>query len=170
MDLVALFTSSEGRLAPTPFWLGLVAVYLASIASQFLLAGALTARAGVWPFVLVQAGVLWSWTVLHIKRLRDAGRGPAGAIGVAVLYGLSIGLILLLIAAFTTGADLPPGGEPAHAALGFFLLIAILAVLVSPDLGIFTIILKMLVLIACLPAVISTVFSLLTGLRRGVPQ
>lgn len=170
MDPVVLFTSTEGSLAPKQFALGLLAVYAASIVSQALLTGTVTARSGLWPFVFVQAALLWSWTVLHIKRLRDAGRGPAGAFGVAALYALSLGLLLLILSIFIKGGDaVPPGGEPAaNAALGLMLLLVILAFLFSPDLGAFTMILKCLVLIACLPVMISLVFSLYTGLRRRV--
>src|SRR5262249_38796969 len=96
MDLIALFTSSDGRLTRKAFWLSLLAVYAASVASQFLLTGEITARSGLWPFAIVQAAILWSWTVVHIKRLRDAGRPAAGAIAVAILYGLSIGLVLMI--------------------------------------------------------------------------
>jgi uncharacterized membrane protein YhaH (DUF805 family) len=167
MDPIALFTASDGRLGRKPFWLALAAVYLASFASHGLLSGAVTARSGLWPFALVQAGILWAWTVVHIKRLRDAGRPAAGAIGVAVLYGLSLGLVLLLVALFLTEA--PGADSPAASAFGFVLVLAILGVLFSPDLGVFTVILKMLVLIACLPALISAVFSVYTGLRRPVP-
>jgi len=164
MDWIAVFTSREGRLGRRHFWLALAAVYLASIASQWLLTDSVTARSGIWPFAVVQAAILWSWAVLHIKRLRDAGRPAAGAIGVAILYGLSLGLFLLLVAVFFTESDVP-----GAAAFGFFLVLAILGMLFSPDLGIFTAILKILVLIAGLPVVISMVFSLYTGLRRPVP-
>ena len=142
MDWIAVFTSSEGRLGRRHFWLALAAVYLASIVSQWLLTGSVTARSGVWPFALVQAGILWSWTVVHIKRLRDAGRPAAGAIGVAILYGLSLGLLLLVVAVFLTGSDTPGAELPIASMLGFFLLLAILGVLFSPDLGVFTAILK----------------------------
>ena len=167
MDPIALFTSSEGRLGRRHFWFALAAVYLASFASNWLLTGTVTARSGVWPFAFVQAGILWAWTVVHIKRLRDAARPAACAIGVAVLYALSLGLLLLLVALFLT--DTPGADSPAASAFGFVLLLAILGVLFSPDLGIFTAILKMLVLIACLPVLISILFSVYTGLRRAVP-
>jgi uncharacterized membrane protein YhaH (DUF805 family) len=167
MDPIALFTASDGRLGRKPFWLALAVVYLVSFASHWLLTGTVTARSGVWPFAFVQAGILWAWTVVHIKRLRDAGRPAAGAIGVAILYALSLGLILLLVALFLT--DAPGADSPAASAFGFVLLLAILGVLFSPDLGIFAAILKMLVLIACLPALISTLFSVYTGLRHPVP-
>ena len=171
MDPLALFTSSQGRLTPKPFWLSLLAVYAASLASQFLLTGAVTARSGLWPFAVVQAAILWSWTVVHIKRLRDAGRPPAGAIGVALLYFLSVGLILLLVVALDTGTQPVPAGEapPAHALAAFVLLVGIFVVLFDADFGPFSIIFKTLALIACLPFVISLTFSLYTGLRRRVP-
>ncbi len=66
-------------------------------------------------------------------------------------------------------SDAPGADSPAASAFGFVLLLAILGVLFSPDLGIFMAILKMLVLIACLPVLISMIFSLYTGLRRPVP-
>jgi len=165
MDPIALFTSSEGRLGRRHFWLALAAVYLVSVASQWLLTAAVTARSGVWPFALVQAGVLWAWTVVHIKRLRDTGRLASAAIAIAVLYGLAMGLIVLLLAVFFTDADPASDTSP----LGLLLLLAILGILFSPDLGAFTVILQMLVLIACLPVVISALFSLYAGLRRSVP-
>jgi uncharacterized membrane protein YhaH (DUF805 family) len=171
MDPLALFTSSQGRLTPKPFWLSLLAVYAASFASQFLLTGAVTARSGLWPFAIVQAAILWAWTVVHIKRLRDAGRPPAGAIGVALLYGLSIALVLLLILAVDSGSRPVPGGQeaPAHSLLAFAVLIGLLVFLFDPNLGPFTMIFKVLALIACLPFLISLTFSLYTGLRRRVP-
>jgi uncharacterized membrane protein YhaH (DUF805 family) len=171
MDWIALFTSGQGRLGRKPFWLALLAVYLASIASQWLLTGGVTARSGVWPFAFVQAGILWSWTVVHIKRLRDAGRPAAGAIAVATLYGLSVGLLFLLV--LVVDIDSAPAGageEPAaHSLVAFALLAGLLLFLFDVKLGPFSYILKVLALIACLPFVISLTFSLYTGLRRSVP-
>ena len=46
---------------------------------------------GLTPFAVAQAALLWAWLAVHIKRLRDAGQGPAGAIGVAVIYALALG-------------------------------------------------------------------------------
>ena len=124
MDPIALFTASDGRLGRRPFWLALAAVYLASFVSHWLLTATVTARSGVWPFALVQAGILWAWTVVHTKRLRDAGRPAAGAIGVAVLYGLSVALILLLVALFLT--DTPGADSPAASAFGLVLLLSLI--------------------------------------------
>jgi len=168
MDPLALFFSTDGRLTPKAFWLSLLAVYAAGIASQFLLMGRVTERSGVWPFVVVHGAVLWMWTVLHIKRLRDAGRPTAGAYAMAVLYGLSVGLALLLVALFmapTTGVS----DSPAQAWIAFALLAVFFMFLFDGDFGPISLMFKVLALIACLPFILSFVFSLYTGLRSRVP-
>ena len=171
MDPLALFFSTVGRLTPKAFGLSLPAVYLASFATLLLLTGAVVARAGFWPFAVAQLAVLWAWTVLHMKRLRDAGRPAAGAIAVALLYGLSVGLVLLLIVVVDAGSQpVQPGqAPPAHAGLAFALLVGLLVFLFDPNLGPLAMIVKALALIACLPVVLSLTFSLYTGLRRSVP-
>jgi uncharacterized membrane protein YhaH (DUF805 family) len=168
MDPLALFFSTEGRLTPKAFWLSLLGVYAAGISSQFLLMSDVTARSGVWPFVAVHAIVLWMWTALHIKRLRDAGRPAAGAWTVAVLYGLSVGLALLLVATImmpTTGVT----DSPAQAWLAFALVAVLFMFLFDGDFGPISLMFKVLALIACLPFILSFAFSLVTGLRRSVP-
>ena len=169
MDL-ALFTSTEGRLGRKPFWLWVLAIYLAGFAAQLLLVPQVTARGGVWPFVLAQAILLWAWLAVHIKRLRDAGQGPAGAIAVALVYALALVLLLLLVA-FLTNPNAPaaPGGQgDDNPALALLLVIVIVSLLFSPDFGVFMTILKLIILIACLPAIIALVFSVMTGLRKSV--
>jgi len=176
MDEIGLFFSTKGRIDRKTFGWCVLAVYLLGFFSQTFLSGNVIARAGLWPFVVVQAALIWTWLALHIKRLRDANEGAAGAIGVAIIYSLAISLLLLIIALFTglsSGfhVDRPPG-EPApagDAALGLFLVVLIFGLLYSPDFGVFTTLLKILLLIACLPALISFVFSLRTGLRKSVP-
>jgi len=177
MDALTLFTSTDGRLSRRGFWLCLVAIYVAGVASQALLAPEAIARTGVWAFLAAQAALLWAWLCVHIKRLRDAGQGQAGAVAVAAVYGLSVLLLVMLIAFLTnpnvTGA--PPEGAQTTADaisntwLGFMLVFVIFALLFSPDFGTFMIILKLIIFIACLPALISFAFSLITGLRRSVP-
>jgi uncharacterized membrane protein YhaH (DUF805 family) len=170
MDPLALFFSTAGRLSPKAFWRCLLVVYLASFASLSLLTGAATARANVWAFAAAQLAVLWAWTVLHMKRLRDAGRPPAGAFGVALLYGLSLALALLLVLVMQSGAPTPGQEAPAHSGLALALLIGLLVFLFDPNvLAPYTYVLKALALIACLPFVLSATFSLYTGLRRTVP-
>jgi len=162
----------RGRLAPKPFALGVAAVHIAGIAAQALLMGEVIARAGLWPFIIAQVALTGIWLVLHIRRLRDAGQGPAAAIGIALVYVLSIGLLLMLVA-FLTHPDgvMPRGGEsPASdAAIGTLLVVFLFNILFTPDFGVFSTILKGLILIAFLPAVISLLFSVRTALRKRVP-
>jgi uncharacterized membrane protein YhaH (DUF805 family) len=165
--------SRRGRLGRKPFAFGIVALYVAGAASPLLLSGEVMARAGLWPFIIVQASLVWAWLVLHIRRLRDAGQVPAAAIGVALIYALSLALLLMLIA-FLTNPDAvgPPslGERPASdAAAGMPLVFFLLAIVLTSDFGVFTTILKGLILIAFLPAVISLLFSIRTGMRPSAP-
>lgn len=171
MDLLNLFTTTEGRLARKPFWIALIAVYVAGFAAQLLLDGQVRGRAGLTPFMVAQTVLLWAWLAIHIKRSRDAGQGPAGAIAVAVIYGLALCLLLLLIA-FLTNPNAAPGvdGERSGGDFGWGLLLVVIifGLLFSPDFGTFMTILKVLIFIACLPALISLVFSVITGVRASV--
>lgn len=169
MAALTFLTSTQGRLARKPFALGVLVVWVAGLAAQWLLSGEVMARAGLWPFIAVQAALIWVWLVLHIRRLRDAGQGPAGAVGVALIYALSIGLLLMLVAFFTNpdGLDTPrvgdnPAGDAASATL---LVLFLFAIVFKPDFGVFTTILKGLILIAFVPAAISLIFSIHTGMR-----
>lgn len=171
MNLLDLFTTTQGRLARQPFWLALIAIYVAGFAAQMLLDGPVRARAGLTPFIAAQAALLWAWLSIHIKRLRDAGQGPASAIGVAVIYALALGLLLMLIAFLTNpnaSPDVEAGRSSDDAVFGMMLVIIILGLLFSPDVGTFMLILKALVLIAFLPPLISFVFSVITGSRRSI--
>ena len=161
----------KGRLARQPFALGVAGIYAAGIATQTLLSGEVTARIGLWPFIAVQAALIWVWLVLHIRRLRDAGEGPSAAFGVALIYALSLGLLLMLVAFFTNpnSVDTPRAGEnpPGDAASATPLVLFLFAIVFKPDFGVFTTILKGLILIAFLPVVISLLFSIRTGMRPG---
>ena len=149
----------------------MLAVWLAGIATQWLLSGEILYRAGVWPFIATQAALIWIWLVLHIKRLRDAGQGPASAIGVAIVYALAIGLMIMLVAFFTNpnAGGGSTGNEAGDAAAATLLVLFLFAIVFKPDFGVFTTILKGLILIAFLPAVVSLLFSIRTGLRKRVP-
>ena len=165
--------STQGRLARKPFALGVLGVYVAGIAAQALLSGEVMGRAGPWPFIIAQAALIWIWLVLHIRRLRDAGQGPAAVIGVALVYLLSIGLLLLLVAFFTHPAAVGPSGvgdSPARgAAIGTVLVVFLFNILFTPDFGVFSTIFKGLIVIALAPAIISLLFSIRTGMRPSVP-
>jgi uncharacterized membrane protein YhaH (DUF805 family) len=172
MNALASVASTQGRIARKPFALGVLGVYVAGIAAQALLLGDVISRFGQWPFVMVQAGLIWAWLVLHIRRLRDAGEGPAAAIGIALIYILSLGLLLMLVVFFTNpeaGSGRVGENPASDAATATMLVLFLFAILFKPDFGVFTTILKGLILIALLPLAISLVFSIRTGMRRSVP-
>lgn len=172
MDLAALLSPRQGRLAPKPFWLGVVLVWIGGIASQFLLGGEIALRLGLWPFIVAQALLVWIWLLLHVRRLRDAGEGPAAVIGVTLIYVLSIGLLLLLVIFLThPDAIIPSTGasRASDAAIGTLLVVFLFNILFTTDFGVFSTILKLLILIAFAPAIMSLLFSIRTGLRRRAP-
>jgi len=172
MNALASFVSPQGRIARKPFALSVLALYVMGIAAQALLLGEVIARLGLWPFVAVQVALIWAWLVLHIRRLRDAGEGPAAAIGIAMIYILSLGLLLMLVMFFTNpeAGSGPVGENPASDAASATLLVLFLfAILFTPDFGVFTTILKGLILIAFIPLAISLMFSIRTGMRASVP-
>jgi uncharacterized membrane protein YhaH (DUF805 family) len=175
MDEIGLFFSSKGRIDRRTFGWCVLAVYVLGFFSQALLSGNVIARAGLWPFVLVQIALIWVWLALHIKRLRDANDGAAGAIGVAIVYALAVALLVLVIGLFTgfsaSHADRVPGApaSPGDAVMALFLVILIFNMLYTPDFGVFATLLKIMVVVACLPGLISFAFSLRTGLRKSAP-
>jgi uncharacterized membrane protein YhaH (DUF805 family) len=172
MDEIGLFFSTKGRIGQRAFGWCVLAVYVAGFFSQALLSGNVIVRAGLAPFILVQAALIWTWLALHIKRLRDANEGPAGAIGVAIVYSLAVGLLVLVISLFTGFAahsDKPPGTplSAGEAIVALFVIIVIFNLLFSGDFSLFATLITILVAIACLPLLISFVFSLRTGLRQS---
>src|SRR5262245_63697282 len=96
MSLLALL-SPQGRLAPRPFTVAVVVLYVAVFCSQALLGGGVTGSLGFWPFIVVQAAIAWAWFVLHAQRLRDAGRPIGHAAAIAVLYALAMILLMLVV-------------------------------------------------------------------------
>ena len=93
MELLALFFSAFGRLAPKPFARAVIAVYVAAFLSQLLISPPVMLRLGLAPFALVQAMAMWAWFCLHAKRLRDADRPLSPAVAIAVLYALAMILL-----------------------------------------------------------------------------
>jgi uncharacterized membrane protein YhaH (DUF805 family) len=110
---LALWFSASGRVAPKAFARGILAVYGTALLSLLLLSAPVVLRAGLVPFVLVQALAAWAWLCLHVKRLRDAGRDVGVAAAIALLYALAIVLLLLmvtLVVPLGDGARAPDAG------------------------------------------------------------
>ena len=171
MSLPALLFSRSGRLAPRPFAFLIAAVCVVSFLSQALLSAPVTARLGLWPFAVVQAGLIWAWLALHIKRLRDAGR-PAGiAFGIAGLYGLAVLLLLLVMAMITAGES---SSEAARGGQGLLRLVAVIWMIGlilghGGELGIFGFWLLGFIALLLTPLLIALGFSIRTGMRPSVP-
>lgn len=170
MQPLALLFSASGRIARKPFALAVLAVYLVSFLSQLLLASPVTARASVFPFLLLQIAAGWAWTALHMKRLRDAGRPIGAAVALAVLYGLAVVLLLLVTALatapVTTGPDETPGASFAQILLLFFLLAAIFS---DPHLGMFAFVILGALALIMLPIVVALLFTIWLATRPSVP-
>jgi uncharacterized membrane protein YhaH (DUF805 family) len=169
MDPLALFLSSSGRLGSRPFAIAVILIYLAGIASQTLLSAAAVARAGLWPFALTQAMLIWAWYAVHAKRMRDAGHGTGGAAGIALIYTLAIVLLLLIVAFFLgVGRDAGDNVPPSNV-VGFFVVLYLIGVLFSAaDLGFFTVVITCLIAIALAPTAIAFGYSIYAGTRPSV--
>jgi uncharacterized membrane protein YhaH (DUF805 family) len=173
MDTLALLFSPSGRIAPKPFAIGIVCLYIVSFGSRLLLAQSVMARAGVGPFVLVQIAVIWSWYALHAKRLHDAARGGGAAIAVAINYALAIvvvAIIAMLFAQPTPAADASVSSAAPSPGLAEVLLVLYLFALLTgdPHLGLFGYVLVGLLVLVLAPFVIALVFSVWTGTRPRV--
>jgi uncharacterized membrane protein YhaH (DUF805 family) len=150
--------SPSGRLQPGPFVIAALAVYAAGVSSQLLTGQDAVARGGLWLFAAVQAVLTWIWFCLHAGRLHDAGRGSGLAAGVALLYALSVVLLVIVATAFFTAEGSTPPGGSATGALGLMLLLSIFSALSGPqDSG--AVIVALLAIMAYLPIALAVVLT-----------
>ena len=107
--------------------------------------------------------------MLHAKRLHDAGRSGGLAAAVALLYALSI--ILLLIVAdsfFNTSGDLMDNAA-ANGALELILLLYVIVTLIgSPHYDVAWLLVVLLMLIGFAPIVVAVGFSIWTSRRPSL--
>jgi uncharacterized membrane protein YhaH (DUF805 family) len=165
MDRFTAFVAGSGRIAPRPFALKVVVVYVVSFLSQFLLAAPVMAHANVVPFLVVQIAVAWSWYALHVRRLRDAGRPVGPALAFTLLYLLAIVLLLLATLAINDSAS---GAEatPAAAVVQIFLLLFLIGtVLGDPNPGMFGYVILAVLALVMLPIVMVLAFTMWAGTR-----
>jgi uncharacterized membrane protein YhaH (DUF805 family) len=161
MRALRFLFSPAGRLSPQAFLVAAGVVYVAGVAAQSLTMPGVIDRAGLWPFVAVQALLVWIWFSLHARRLHDAGRGAGLAAGVGLLYVLSVALLIVLAASFFNPADGEVADAGTASALGLILLAAILAVLLgSPHYDLAWLMVAMLTVMALLPIIVAVVFTL----------
>ena len=171
MQAVRFLFSPKGRLAPPPFALAVIAVYLFGLASQLLTTPDVIARAGLWPFAAVQAVLIWVWFVLHARRLHDAGQPSGLAAGVSLLYVLSIVLLLILADGFFNTGGSAMADPNATSALGLIMALYIMATLLgSIHYDLAWIMVVVLLLMAFLPVIVALGFTLWTATRPSVEQ
>ena len=172
MAALATIFSASGRLAPKPFALGAIAVYLASFLSQFLLAAPITALASVVPFIAVQIAIAWAWYGLHARRLRDAGRPTGSAIALTILYALAIVLLLLVMLAINApGQQTGPDTTPFANVFQIFLLVFLIGMILGdPNLGMFGYVILGVIALVMLPIVIAIVFTAWVVTRPRAPE
>jgi uncharacterized membrane protein YhaH (DUF805 family) len=162
--------STSGRLAPLPFAIAVVVVYLISFGSQVLLSPSVTRSAGVWAFAVMQAVLIWIWIVLHANRLRDAGRPTGLAVGIACVYALEVLLLLLLVwLILSAGFNRPDESAAEASILHLFVIIYLLATLSGdPSLGQPQIWMVGLAALIVLPVLVAICFSFWAGTRPRV--
>jgi uncharacterized membrane protein YhaH (DUF805 family) len=169
MQALRFLMSPNGRIRPRPFICGAIAVYGVGAASHLLTVPDVLAHTGLWPFVIVQGVVIWIWFVLHARRLHDAGRSSGLAVGVALLYILSIALLLIVALGFFNTSDGLMANPSANGALGLILLLYIISALAGSsqyDLG--WIVVAILTLMAFLPIIAALGLTLWAATRPSV--
>ena len=156
MQTLRLIFSPSGRLAPQAFIVAAILVYLVGIASHLLTGSSVVLHAGLWPFLFVQALLIWIWFAAHAKRLHDADRTAGLAAGVAILYALSIALLVIVAASFygALAGQMPYADANTASALGLILLVSIIAILLgAPHYDLAWLVVAILLLIALVPVV-----------------
>lgn len=166
MHALRFLFSPSGRLRPQAFIAAIAVVYAAGVASHVLTTADVIARVGLWAFVAVQALLVWIWFALHAKRLRDAGRGTGLAAGVAILYVLSIVLLVIVAAAFLNTAAADAADPSSATALGLILLVAVVAALAgSAHFDVAWLLVTALTLMAFVPVIVALLFTLWAATR-----
>jgi len=127
--------SPSGTLPVRPFVIAAVAIYAVGIISQQLTTPGVISRAGLWPFIIVQAALTWVWFAAHAQRLHDAGRPIGAAAGIALLYVLSLVLLLFVADLFFNSSDGVMGDANATSALGVILIVYVVSTLLSTPQG-----------------------------------
>ena len=160
--------SFSGRLAPLPFVVAAIVLYVVSFGSQVLLSPPVTARMNVVPFALAQAVLIWLWLVLHARRLHDAAR-PAGlAVGIAIVYALEV-VLLVIVVWLMLESGAPAGGAGREAGILQLFVILYLMTMLSgdPGLGALQIWIYGFIALMLLPVVIALGFSLWAATQKS---
>ncbi len=166
MKGAASLFSSAGTLARGSFAVVVVIVYALGLASQVLLTSPVLLRAGLWPFILLHAVLLWVWFAAHARRLREAGRDVGPAIGIAIVNVLSVAFLVMAMLLLVAPVDGQPG-ETVGGVLGTWIVFIFLVQVLSGTMNFswFGIFLEILLFIALMPILLAIGFSIWTGTR-----
>src|SRR5579863_5006798 len=171
MEAAQSLFSPNGRIKPQPFIYGAAGIYLFGAVSHLLTTPDVIRHGGLWLFIAAQILLLWFWFVLHAKRLHDSGRTGGLAAAVALLYVLS--LVLLLVVAdsfFNTSGELMDNA-PASSALELILLLYVIITLIgSPHYDLAWLMVVGLMLIGFAPIVVAVGFSIWTARRPSLER
>ena len=171
MSTVSLLFSRSGWIEPKTFGIAVTLLYVANFLSRMLLSGDVTAHAGLWPFAVAQAVLIWVWIVLHVKRLRDAGKSTGLAIGIACLYVLAIVLVLLVMVMIVATEASTQTAQTGQGLIRLFLVLYLFAMLMgSPEFGVMTYWLMGFMALLVLPVLVAFGFSIWAGTRPRLPE
>lgn len=171
MAALRFLCTPSGRLPPRPFIVGAVVVYLLGAGSHLLTLSDVMARAGLWPFVVVQLILVWCWFTLHAQRLHDAGRGGGLALGVVALYVLAIALLLILANGFFSTPDGTMGNPNAAGAIELIVLLYVVAdLLASSHYDFAWVVVAILTLLAFVPVVVTLGFTAWAATRPSLAR
>jgi hypothetical protein len=161
--------SPSGRLRPLPFFNAAVVVYLCGVGSHLLTTSPILDRLGLWPFIAVQFALVCIWFVLHAQRLHDAGRGSDLALGVALIYVLSVGFLLIVGESFLSNSSGLLGDASATSALWLILILDVAAILhESSAYDLTWVVIAILSAAAILPIIVSLIFTIWAATRPSV--
>jgi len=164
MKALRFLFSPHGRLSPQPFIAAVIIVYVCGFASQGLTVPDVITRVGLWPFAAAQALLLWIWFALHAKRLRDGGHSAGLALGVGLLYALSLALLIIVAASFFNMADAHDANTAG--ALGLILFVSVIAILLgSPQYDVTWMMVTALTVAGLLPVILAVVCTLWAATR-----
>jgi hypothetical protein len=124
MEVLRALFSPRGEIKPAFFIYAVIVVYILGAISHILTVPGIIIKFGLWPFMAVQAVLIWMWFTLHANRLRDAERPVGIAAGAAILYAISIVLLLILVLGYR---DHPMSDPNAGGALNILLLLMVVA-------------------------------------------
>jgi uncharacterized membrane protein YhaH (DUF805 family) len=168
MQVLRSLFSPNGEIKPRFFIVAVVVVYVLGAASHALTVPDVIVKYGLWPFMAIQVMLIWVWFTLHANRLHDADRSAGIAAGAAILYAISILLLLILVLGFH---DHPMSDPNAGGAFNLLLLLTVIASL-SGSLNFDTAwaMIALLTGLAFLPIVVAAAVTVWTATRPTVQK